>query len=63
MDWAAGCRQFRDNPTEIEARTALIKLMRLGWGKNNPSFRHIFTTRFVPDAGPEMEWFDELQRI
>ena len=56
--------QFRGDAREIEARTALIKLVQLGWGRNNPAFRQIFTTRFVPDAGPEqMEWFNELQRI
>jgi DNA-binding winged helix-turn-helix (wHTH) protein/pimeloyl-ACP methyl ester carboxylesterase len=56
--------QFRGDAEEIEARTALIKLMRLGWGKNNPAFRQIFTTRFCPEAGPaEMEWFNDLQRI
>ena len=51
-------------PEEIEARTALIKLTQLGWGRNNPAFRQIFTTRFIPDAGPaEMEWFNDLQRV
>ena len=56
--------QFRDDAAEIEARTALIRLTRLGWGRNNPAFRQIFTTRFVPDAGPEqMEWFNELQLV
>jgi len=56
--------QLRDDAAEIEARTALIKLTRLGWGRNNPAFRQIFTARFVPDAGPEqMEWFNELQLI
>ena len=55
---------LRGNPQEIQARTALIQLLRLGWGRNNPGFRQIFTTRFMPDAGPEhMEWFDDLQRI
>jgi pimeloyl-ACP methyl ester carboxylesterase len=38
--------------------------VRLGWGKSNPTFRHLFTTHFIPEAGPdEMEWFDDLQRI
>jgi pimeloyl-ACP methyl ester carboxylesterase len=55
---------FRGNAREIEARTAVIKLVRLGWGRNNPAFRQIFTTRFIPDAGPEqMEWFNDLQQI
>ena len=55
---------FRNNPREIEARDAIIKLIRLGWGKNNPAFRQIFTTRFLPDGTPEeADWFDDLQRI
>src|SRR5262245_4869184 len=55
---------FRDNPRELEARDALIRLVRLGWGRNNAAFRQLFTTRFIPDAGPqEMEWFNDLQRL
>jgi pimeloyl-ACP methyl ester carboxylesterase len=55
---------FRNNPREIEARDAIIKLIRLGWGKNNQAFRQIFTTRFLPDGTPEeADWFDDLQRI
>lgn len=54
----------RGDVQEIEARSALTKLTRLGWGRNNPAFRQIFTTRFIPDAGPsELEWFNDLQRI
>jgi DNA-binding winged helix-turn-helix (wHTH) protein/pimeloyl-ACP methyl ester carboxylesterase len=56
--------QFRGNAQELEAYAALTKLMRLGWGRNHPGFRQLFTTRFIPDAGPaEMEWFNDLQRI
>jgi pimeloyl-ACP methyl ester carboxylesterase/DNA-binding winged helix-turn-helix (wHTH) protein len=56
--------QLRGDPEDVEARTALIKLTRLGWGKNNPAFRRLFSTRFIPDAGPaELEWFNDLQRI
>jgi len=29
----------------------LIKLIELGWGRDDPSFRQVFTTRFMPDAG------------
>ena len=47
-----------------EARGALVKLMRLGWGQNNQGFRRLFTCRFIPEATPEHEqWFDELQRV
>src|SRR4051794_25852758 len=56
--------QYRGDPQVLEARDAIIKLVRLGWGMNNPAFRQIFSTRFIPDASPEqMEWFNELQRV
>lgn len=56
--------QHRGSAHELEAYEALTQLVRLGWGKNHPAFRQMFTTRFIPDAGPaEMEWFNDLQRI
>jgi DNA-binding winged helix-turn-helix (wHTH) protein/pimeloyl-ACP methyl ester carboxylesterase len=61
--YACGWRH-RDNREDIEARTALLGLTRLGWGQNNPAFRQLFTMRFIPDAGAaEMEWFNDLQRV
>ena len=51
-------------PHELEARRALVSLMRLGWGLNNPAFCKMFTCRFIPEGTPEHEqWFDELQRV
>jgi DNA-binding winged helix-turn-helix (wHTH) protein/pimeloyl-ACP methyl ester carboxylesterase len=56
--------QHRGDPQELEAYAALTQLVRLGWGRNHPAFRQMFTARFIPDAGPaEMEWFNDLQRI
>jgi pimeloyl-ACP methyl ester carboxylesterase/DNA-binding CsgD family transcriptional regulator len=47
-------RQFR----------ALNELMRFGWGQDNPAFRKLFATMFVPDASEEQErWFSDLMRI
>jgi len=61
--YARGWRH-RGNAEDIEARNALLGLTRLGWGQNNPAFRQLFTTRFIPDAGPaEMDWFNDLQRV
>lgn len=52
------------NPSEIEARRALINLTRLGWGLHNPAFCRMFTNRFMPNATPVHEkWFDDLQRV
>ena len=56
--------RLRGDAREVEARTALLNLTRLGWGQNNAAFRQLFTTRFMPDAGPaEMKWFNDLQRV
>ncbi|HWR15757.1 MAG TPA: alpha/beta fold hydrolase [Terriglobales bacterium] len=49
---------------EIERRNALLTLVRLGWGKDNPAFRQMWTTLFMPDGLAEHQnWFNELQRV
>jgi pimeloyl-ACP methyl ester carboxylesterase/DNA-binding winged helix-turn-helix (wHTH) protein len=54
----------RNTPDEIERRNALLTLVRLGWGKDNPAFRQLWTTLFMPQATPEQsDWFNELQRV
>jgi pimeloyl-ACP methyl ester carboxylesterase/DNA-binding CsgD family transcriptional regulator len=35
-------------PDEVET---LARLIELGWGRDDPSFRQVFTTQFMPDAG------------
>ena len=46
-----------------EART-LIKIIELGWGKETPEFRQVFTTQFMPNASiEEQRAFDEFQRV
>ena len=40
-----------------------MKLMRVSWGRDNPAFRRIFTSRFVPGASEQqVQWWDELCR-
>jgi len=57
--WAA-----RESPEEIEQRQAQLTLVRLGWGKDNPAFRQIWTTLYAPDATPEQQQsFNDLQRV
>lgn len=42
---------------------ALVDMTRLGWGKDNPAFRQVFTSRFIPGANNEqVAWFNELCR-
>jgi pimeloyl-ACP methyl ester carboxylesterase/DNA-binding CsgD family transcriptional regulator len=47
-----------------EEGRALLSLMGVWWGRDNPAFRQMFTTLFIPEATPEqMQWFNDLQRI
>jgi pimeloyl-ACP methyl ester carboxylesterase len=49
---------------EQEQRGAMLTLMRVGWGQENPAFRQLFTSQFIPGGTKEQEdWFNELQRI
>jgi pimeloyl-ACP methyl ester carboxylesterase/DNA-binding CsgD family transcriptional regulator len=46
--------------TEREYR-AMLELIRLGWGKDNPVFRQVFTSRFIPEGThDQLQWFNEL---
>jgi pimeloyl-ACP methyl ester carboxylesterase/DNA-binding winged helix-turn-helix (wHTH) protein len=57
-------RCIRGSPDEVETAEATIKLMRLAWGQENPAFRLIFTSLFIPGGTLEqMKWFNDLQRI
>lgn len=43
---------------------ALVTLTREGWGRDNPAYRQMFTSQFMPGAtADQMRWFNELQRI
>jgi len=53
----------RGDPDKDRFYHALIDMTRLGWGKNNPAFRQIFTSRFIPGATDEqIGWFNDLCR-
>ena len=53
----------RGTEIDVEREEALTKLVHEGWGQDNPAFRQIFTSQFMPDATTDqMNWFNELQR-
>jgi pimeloyl-ACP methyl ester carboxylesterase/DNA-binding CsgD family transcriptional regulator len=53
----------RGDPDKEQLYRALIDMTRLGWGKHNPAFRQVFTSRFIPGANDEqVDWFNELCR-
>ncbi|WP_151983174.1 alpha/beta fold hydrolase, partial [Rhizobium sp. EC-SD404] len=54
----------RGDPEEIRLREAMATLMRQGWGSDDPVFRQVFTSTFIPGATREqMDWYNELQRM
>ncbi|WP_419914447.1 alpha/beta fold hydrolase [Hoeflea sp.] len=60
--YAAGWRKT-ESAEEQARREAVMKLTELGWGTDNPAYRHIFSQTFMPDAPPQdLDWFDEFQR-
>jgi pimeloyl-ACP methyl ester carboxylesterase len=61
--YARGWRRH-DRPEAIEQVEAQMLLTRNGWGRNNPAYRQMFTSFFIPGGTQEqMDWFNELQRI
>jgi pimeloyl-ACP methyl ester carboxylesterase/DNA-binding CsgD family transcriptional regulator len=55
--------QHRDDTDSLRRYRAMIDLALLGWGKDNPVFRELFTSMFVPGATREqIDWFNELCR-
>jgi pimeloyl-ACP methyl ester carboxylesterase/DNA-binding winged helix-turn-helix (wHTH) protein len=52
------------SPEQRAEAELLVKVMPLGWGRDNPAFRQFFANVFLPEGTPEqMGWFCELQRI
>ena len=62
--FAQGYRHRGLGPEELEATLALRSLLRVGWGADNPAFRQIFTTGFMPDATKaQADAFNDQQRL
>jgi len=61
--FAQGRRKSARTPDELALAEAHIEIVRLGWGRPDPTYRQIFVARFLPEATQE-QWrsFDELQR-
>lgn len=48
----------------MREREAVITLTESGWGQDNPAYRQIFSSTFMPDAtASELTWFNEFQRL
>ncbi|WP_426700111.1 alpha/beta fold hydrolase [Rhodanobacter sp. Col0626] len=52
-----------DDAQRREFYHAVMEVVVMGWGSSNPSFRQLFTSRFVPQGSHEqVAWFNELCR-
>ena len=61
--YARGAWRRGDPQKEREYR-AITEIVRVGWGQDNPAFRQVFTSRFVPGANDEqLDWFNDLCSI
>ena len=62
--YTVGWKKRARTAAEKEAGDAMVTLMRLGWGQENPAFRQMFTSQFIPGATKQQaDWFNEFQRI
>jgi len=62
--YTKGRFQRQPKAEQQEEGNAMIELVRTGWGKDNPAFRQVFSTLFMPEATREqLSWFNDLQRI
>jgi pimeloyl-ACP methyl ester carboxylesterase/DNA-binding CsgD family transcriptional regulator len=60
--FSAGIKH-RDDAQALRLFEAIVELVRYGWGGDDPAFRQVFITRFVPDATPEqLGWLNDLCR-
>ena len=52
---------LRDRPEAARAYQAMVDLARWAWGSDNPTFRQVFTSRFIPGGTVEqLRWFNDL---
>jgi pimeloyl-ACP methyl ester carboxylesterase/tetratricopeptide (TPR) repeat protein len=62
--YVRGRSQRNQTEREREEEELMLRMIRIGWGKDHAAFRQFFTSLFIPDATPEQaHWFNELQRV
>ncbi|WP_395344515.1 alpha/beta fold hydrolase [Ningiella sp. W23] len=60
--YAAGWR-INSTAEQIKEREAVMTLTKSGWGQDNPAYRQIFSSTFMPSGSiDELNWFNEFQR-
>lgn len=60
--YAVGGNRSED-PQRRALHRAVMDVAGLGWASDNPAFRQLFASRFVPEGtAAQLEWFNELCR-
>ncbi len=60
---ALGWSKIHTSPEDLQEGMAILTLTKTGWGSDNPAYRQLFTSMFVPGGTAEQAgWFNELQR-
>ncbi len=61
--YVRGRRHWDGGGDQAREADALIELIRLGWHRENPAFRQVFSSLFIPGANMEqVRQFNDLQR-
>ena len=61
--YARGVLKRDQTPEQVAEAKVLVDLVRLGWGRENPAYRQVFTSLMIPDSTPEeAASFNELER-
>jgi pimeloyl-ACP methyl ester carboxylesterase/DNA-binding CsgD family transcriptional regulator len=62
--YACGALKRDPTPDRVEELRAQLKLVASGWGREDPAYRHLFSSQFVPGATLEqLNSLSELQRV
>ena len=52
-----------DDPQRCTLYRAVMDVVGIGWGSDNPAFRQLFTGRFLPHGSQaQLDWFNDLCR-
>ena len=59
-----GALRRDSSPEQIREAQLLLDMVEVGWGLDNPAYRQVFTSQFIPDGSPEqVRWFNDLERL
>jgi pimeloyl-ACP methyl ester carboxylesterase/DNA-binding CsgD family transcriptional regulator len=62
--YARGTMRRNPTPAQVKEIELLLGLIEIGWGRDNPAFRQVFTSLYLPEGTPEqVRWFNELERL